>query len=127
MLKTIQIFHWLPRILCIAAILFVGLFALDSFDPRLTIWQQIGGFLLHLIPCYILITFLILAWKYELIGGVVFVILGIGLSPYIYTMNYHMNHSVLISLSVIGMITLPFVVVGGLFILSHFLKKRKQA
>jgi len=122
MKKTI---HWLPRILCILAILFISMFALDSFAPELTFWQQILGFLIHLIPSYILIIFLIVAWKWELIGGMIFMILGFGFMPFIYTMNYHMNHSVWISLSIILAINFPFVVVGGLFILSHFLKKKQ--
>ena len=122
MKKTI---HWLPRILCILAILFISMFALDTFAPELTFWQQILGFLIHLIPSYILIIFLIVAWKWELIGGMIFMILGFGFMPFIYTMNYHMNHSVWISLSIILAINFPFVVVGGLFILSHFLKKKQ--
>ena len=120
-----KIIHWAPRILCILAILFISMFALDSFAPELTFWQQILGFLIHLIPSYILILFLIVAWKWELIGGMIFMILGFGFMPFIYTMNYHMNHSVWISLSIILLINFPFVVVGGLFILSHFLKKKQ--
>lgn len=120
-----KIIHWAPRILCILAILFISMFALDSFAPGLTFRQQILGFLIHLIPSYILIIFLIVAWKWELIGGMIFMILGLGFMPFIYTMNYHMNHSVWISLSIILLINFPFVVVGGLFILSHFLKKKQ--
>jgi hypothetical protein len=120
-----RIVHWIPRILCILAILFISMFALDSFDPKLTLWQQIGGFLIHLIPTYILIALLITAWKWELIGGIIFILLGIGFSPLVYTMNYHMNHSVSMSLGIILMITFPFIVIGALFILSHFLKKKQ--
>jgi hypothetical protein len=124
MQKALRIIQWTPRILCILAILFVSMFALDSFDSRLTLWQQISGFLIHLIPTYILIIFLVVAWKWELIGGIILAILGLGFSPLVFTMNYHMNHSVAMSLGVIALITLPFVLIGALFILSHFVKKR---
>jgi hypothetical protein len=125
-MKTkIKIVHWIPRILCILAILFVSVFALDSFDPNLTIWQQIGGFLIHLIPTFILIFLLFIAWKWELIGGIIFTALGIGLSPGIYFLNVRMNHSVLESIGIILMITFPFILVGVLFIISHFLKKKQ--
>jgi hypothetical protein len=50
-----KVIYWLPRILCILAILFISVFALDAFDPELSIWQQIVGFLIHLIPSFILI------------------------------------------------------------------------
>jgi len=119
-----KIIHWTPRILCILCILFISMFALDSFDPKLTFWQQIGGFLIHLIPTYILVALLIIAWKWELAGGIIFMAIGFGFSPFIYNMNYHMNHSVLMSLGIILMINFPLILTGALFILSHFMKKK---
>jgi len=100
------------------------MFALDSFAPELTFWQQIGGFLMHLIPSFVLLSILIISWKRELIGGIIFMIIGIGLSPFIFNHNYNMNHSVTMSLGILLMITFPFVVVGILFIINHFIKKR---
>ena len=38
--------------------------------------------------------------------------------------NYNMNHSVGMSIGIIMAITFPFVVVGILFIISHFIKKK---
>ena len=122
-MKIATVIYWIPRIICILAILFVSMFALDSFDPKLTIWQQIGGFLIHLVPTYVLILLLVIAWKWELIGGILFAALGIGFSPFIFSHNYQMNHSVGMSLSIILMITFPFIFVGGFFIYSYFLKK----
>ncbi len=122
-----MIIHWIPRILCILAILFISMFALDSFDPNLPVWKQIVGFLIHLVPTYVLIVLLYVAWKWELIGGIIFAIVGVIFTPLIYTMNYNMNHSVWTTLSIVLMITVPFVVIGGLFIWSHFIKKSGQA
>ncbi len=122
--KSVGIFHWIPRILCVAAIFFISLFALDAFEQGLTIWQQFGAFIIHLIPSFILVALLILAWKWELIGGIIFILIGLGFSPFIYNHNYAVNHSVWISISIILMITFPFVVVGILFIVSHFMKKK---
>jgi hypothetical protein len=121
------IIHWIPRILCILAILFVSMFALDSFDERLTIWQQIGGFLIHLIPSYILLALLLVAWKWEFIGGILFLLIGLGFSPFIYLHNFDMNHSVWMSLFIVLMINIPFVLVGALFIVSHFKKKHESS
>lgn len=124
MTTSIKIMHWIPRIICILAILFVSMFALDSFDPKLTLWQQLQEFFIHLIPSYILILLLIVSWKWELIGGLLIMVLALGFAPSIYFHNYQMNHSVWISLSVILMINAPFIITGVLFILSHFLKKK---
>lgn len=127
MKKSSQIFHWLPRILCILAILFVSMFALDAFAPGLTIWQQLAGFAMHLVPSYILITLLVIAWKWEYIGGIIFVFIGLLTSPFVFNLNYNMNHSVWMSLSIILMITFPFVVVGILFLVSNSMKKKETA
>ena len=126
MKTTIRIFHWLPRIICILAILFISMFAADAFAPGLTIWQQLRDFLMHLIPSFVLVAALIVAWKRELIGGIIFIVIGLGLSPFVYSLNYNRTHSVGTSLEIILMITFPFVVVGILFLVSHWLKKHNQ-
>lgn len=126
MKKSIKLIHWLPRVICILAILFVSLFALDSFGYELTFWQQIGGFLIHLIPSFVLTAVLIIAWKWENIGGIIFLIIGIGLSPFLFKENFDNNESVWMSLGIILAITFPFIVVGVLFVLSHFVKKKNQ-
>jgi hypothetical protein len=103
------------------------MFALDSFAPGLTIGQQLGAFFMHMIPSFILITFLVVAWKWELIGGIILLITGLGLSPFIYLLNHNRNgFTVWNSLLVVLLINIPFVVVGILFIVSHFMKKKEQ-
>ncbi len=126
MRTSIKIFHWLPRVICIAAILFISMFALDSFQSGLSFWQQIGHFLMHLIPSYVLIALLIVAWKWEMIGGIIFMLIGLGFSPFVFFLNYHRNHfpfwnCVLIVL----VINMPFVLVGAFFMISNRLKKKK--
>lgn len=124
MKTSVKVFYWLPRILCILAILFISMFAADAFEPGPSIWEKLGAFFIHLIPSFILIALLIVAWKWEVAGGIVFILLGLGLSPFIYKHNYNMNHSVPMSLGVLLMITFPFVVVGVLFLISNFLQKK---
>ena len=124
MKTSVRLFHWLPRILCILAILFISLFAADAFAPGLTIWQQLGAFLIHLIPSFILLAFLIVAWKWEFIGGIIFMVIGLAFTPVIFMLNYNRNDSIWLSLVIILTITIPFVVVGILFLISHRLKKK---
>lgn len=124
MKRSMKIMHWTPRILCILAILFVSLFAFDSFDPKYTFWNQVQAFLMHMIPSFVLIIILIIAWRWELIGGSILIILALGFSPSIYIHNYHMNHSVWMSLLIILSITFPFMITGALFVISYFLKKK---
>jgi hypothetical protein len=107
------------------AILFISLFAADAFASGLTIWQQLGGFLIQLIPSFILLAFLIVAWKWELIGGIIFMVIGLVTSPLIFLLNHNRNHfSISASLKNVLFITFPFIVVGVLFIISNSLKKK---
>ena len=122
---SLKVLHWLPRVICILAILFVSMFALDAFSPNLTIWQQIGAFIIHLIPSFILLMVLLIAWKWELVGGIIFIVIGLSLSPFIFFHNYKMNHSIWMSLGIISIITLPFIIAGILFVISHFRRKKE--
>jgi hypothetical protein len=124
MKNSSNVYYWIPRILCILAITFVSIFALDAFVPGLTVWQQIGGFLIHLIPSFVLIVILAVAWKWEYIGGIIFTLIGLIFSPYVFSMNYHRNHSIGMSLVIILLITIPFIIIGFLFIISQ--KKKKN-
>jgi len=121
---SIKLFHWLPRIFGILAILFISLFAADSFAPGLTIWQQLGAFFIHLIPSFILLALLIVAWKWERIGGIIFIVITVAFSPFIFMLNYHRNRPIGTSLVNTLIITIPFVVVGILFLTSHSMKKK---
>jgi cell division protein FtsW (lipid II flippase) len=126
MKNRIELFYWLPRILCIAAILFISVFAADAFQAGQPFLQQLFDFAMHLIPSVLLVLVLILAWKHELIGGILFTLIGIVCTYPIYRNNFHNNHSVWTSLSIVLLITVPFIVIGILFILSDFLKRRKS-
>jgi len=100
------------------------MFALDAFEPGLTLGQQLRDFSIHLIPSFILTAFLIVAWKWELAGGIIFILIGIGFSLFVFFLNYNRSHSLWFSLGMIGMITIPFIIVGILFLISDRMKKR---
>ena len=81
---------------------------------------------MHLIPSFILTALLLVAWKWEYVGGIIFTIIGLGLSPLVFNHNYNMNHSIWMSLGIIFTITIPFVLVGVLFIVGHFQKIKRN-
>ena len=125
MKTTTKLVRIAPRMLCILAILFISVFALDAFDSRLPLSLQFNAFLLHLIPTFVLTAILIVAWRWELIGGIIFVLIAAGLSPVVYDINHHRNNfTAMTSLRNVVMIMFPFILVGGLFLLSHFLTKQ---
>lgn len=104
--------YWSPRILAIAFALFIGLFALDSFQNGFALGTLIG-FFIHLIPSFVIIIFLMIAWKWELIGGLLFTILGI---LYIYMAWGEF------SFAVYSLMSGPLFLIGLLFLFNGFLK-----
>jgi len=108
--------YWLPRVLGIGLIVFYTLFALDVFDGESGIGEMLPGFLIHMIPAFILIAILLVAWKWELPGGLLY--LGTGIF-YIYMTR--------------GMYWMVYLYIGGplflsgiLFILYHFLFRKTR-
>lgn len=120
------VWYWAPRVLCILAIAFFSLFALDSFDPELSLVQQVGGFVIHMIPSAVLALLLWMAWKRELAGGIIFILISLLLTPVVFIGNYNNNHSLWISTTIVLMVTFPFFVVGVLFLLSRRAKLRAK-
>jgi prolipoprotein diacylglyceryltransferase len=126
MKTSTKVLYWTARILGILAILFVSLFALDSFSPERTFWQNTAAFLMHLIPSFILLATLIIAWKWEKTGGIILTIIGLAFSIFIFVFNYKRNHfPVMMCLLQTLAIAIPFVLAGILFILSHYRKKKE--
>jgi hypothetical protein len=75
--EILNIFQWIPRIVCMLAILFFGLFAADVFGSDEPFWRTILALLVHLIPNFIMIFVLVISWKRELIAAIVFFLLFI--------------------------------------------------
>ena len=73
-LRTFRI--WFPRVLALLYACFISVFALDSFEGHDTFLQKLGHLFLHLIPTAMVLAALGLAWHRQLIGGLVFMILG---------------------------------------------------
>lgn len=125
MSKSIKILYWTPRILSILGILFVSLFALDAFEGADPFYKKLVGFAIHLIPSFVLVAILLVAWKWEKVGGLIFIFLGAFFSYYLFQFNYKMNQSVWISLTIIASICFPFIISGILFMI-HDLKKQSH-
>jgi len=68
--------YWAPRVLCIAFAIFVSLFALDVFSEGYGFWQTIVALLIHLVPTAIIVIGLLISWRWEWVGAVMFIGLG---------------------------------------------------
>lgn len=75
--KAGKFVFWTPRILSIIFIAFLALFSLDVFGTGAGFWETLAGFLIHNIPVFVLIAVLVIAWKREIVGAVVFILAGL--------------------------------------------------
>jgi len=112
---------WTPRILSIIFIVFLALMSLDIFSMNLGFWGTIIGLFMHNIPALVLLVVLLISWKYEIVGGIAFILAGI---VYIVVLMrnpfewYYLSWAVQIS-------GIAFFI-GILFIIGWNKKKRKK-
>ena len=66
-----KVIHWLPRILSIAFVLFLSLFALDVFTEY-SGWDLVLALFMHLMPSLVFLAVVAISWKYDLVGAIVF-------------------------------------------------------
>ncbi len=104
---------WSARLVAIAAIGFVSLFALDVFQPGVTLAAALIGLAIHLIPSVVLVGVLAVAWRWPLIGGLLF--LAVALAPFVLLSNTPAVNAVLAA---------PFALAGFLFLVSAFMAQR---
>ena len=68
---------WAARILGIGLALFLGLFALDAFEPGVPLARSVAGFLIHLLPSAAVLAIVALSWRRPWVGALTFVVLAI--------------------------------------------------
>lgn len=114
-MKT-KAFFWIPRILAIIAILCMVMFSFDVLGGDEPPGRKILGFLMHNIPAFILTGILVIAWKWEVIGGILFIIATIAASFFFKAFSGNPGSMIVLA---------PFFITGLLFILHHGLNRNK--
>jgi len=115
MKTTTKIFHWIPRITGLLMVLFIGMFALDAFDPHLAVYRQILNFLIGLVPAYIVLATVIIGWKWDLAGCLIYLVLTLS-----YTFLSYKHPLWLLGIS------LPLLILSILFFISWYLKRKEK-
>ena len=72
-----KVLYWSPRVLGILFAIFISLFALDVFMEGYGFWETIVALVMHLIPTAIILIILAIAWRWERVGGFIFIALGV--------------------------------------------------
>ena len=112
----------MPRILSIIFVLFLTILSGDVFEENLDFWQTVLGLLIHNIPALLLAVIVWISWKYEIVGGIAFILAGI----------VHMVFSIIretidpwyITLAISLVLDGPAFLIGILFLVGWFKKKK---
>ena len=111
---------WTPRALSIVFIAFLSLFAMDVFGEHLGLWRTVLALTMHLIPSFVLIAALVLAWRWEWIGAALYAAAGLMYVTWVVSMSRPVPPAV----RLIWILTIagPAFVIAGLF-LANWLKR----
>lgn len=71
-----RLLYWAPRILAILFAGFISLFALDVFEGQ-GLAATILALAIHLIPTMLVVAALVIAWRWEWLGAILFAGLGL--------------------------------------------------
>jgi hypothetical protein len=105
---------WSPRILGILYALFISLFALDVFDSGYGFWETILALLVHLVPTWIILAALFIAWRWERVGGILFIVLAMVFIAFFGWRGSWLNYCLLFS---------PLILAGILFLAEGYSKR----
>ena len=111
---------WTPRALSLLFVLFLSLFALDVFGEHLGFWRTALALAMHLIPSFVLIAVLALAWRWEWIGAALYG--AAGLLYVLWASSMSITLPLAVRLNWILAIAGPAFVIAGLF-LANWLKR----
>lgn len=70
-------FVWFPRMLMIAFIILFSMFSLDAFSGDAPFLNKLAGFLIHMMPSFLILLFLVVTWNRPLLAGFIFILLSI--------------------------------------------------
>ena len=74
---TKRVLFWIPRVLCILFAMFLSMFALDVFSEGYGFGETILALLVHLVPTYVVVIALVIAWLWEGVGAILFIALAL--------------------------------------------------
>lgn len=94
------------------------MFSFDVFNGNESFIRKIGGFMVHNRPVWILTSVLIVAWKWEVIGGTLFILASITGALYYHTFSGNPGSVIVLA---------PILLAGILFILHNLEYSSRKA
>jgi hypothetical protein len=118
-----RIMHRVTTLLALLFLAFLALFSLDVLESGVSVGEAALALLMHNIPVLVLLAVVIIAWKFELAGGIVFLLGGFGFAVFSAFRAQPWTMALLNNLPLV----LPPIVIGILYFICWSLKKGKRA
>ena len=118
--KISKFVYWTPRILSILFIAFLTLFSFDVITDTSTFLEVVVGLFMHNIPSIVLLITLIISWKHEIVGGIVFNLAGL-----LYIILLIFNHVELLNIVMWGLQISGIAFFIGILFIINWKKKSK--
>lgn len=115
-MKPERILYWAARILVILFAAFISIFSLDVFGEGYGFPGLLLALFMHMLPTIGVVIVLLIAWKWEFTGGVIFLLLAIA-----FTFFFDTYEDVLTLLTISG----PPFIAGSLFVWHKMLTARR--
>ncbi len=93
---TKRALYWAPRALGLLFAVLLSLFSFDVFGEGYGLWETALALLIHLVPTGIVLVVLVIAWRWEWIGGFLFLLLA-AMYPVFFRGNFHWTAVLVIS------------------------------
>ncbi len=106
-----KLLFWAPRLLSILFIAFLSLFALDVFDEHLAFLPTASALLIHLLPSLLLAIALVLTWRREWIGSLLYAAAGLLYVVWVATVSR--------SVPVSARLTWVLIIAGPAFLIAY--------
>ena len=119
MTKKLNLFFlWFPRVILIMFICFISVFALDVFGEGWGLVETAIAFFMHLLPSFVLGIILYFSWNRFLLGGWLFLVLGL-----FFTVFFDLYEDIF-GFLILG---LPLFIVSLFSFLNYFNNKKPKA
>lgn len=126
-MRNYKVIYWIPRAAAAALMLLTGAITIGPTSPTLTTGQLLGTFAFELIPSLMLLALLLFACRWSYAGGVVYMLLGITFSIMLLMQLWDASaYTYLQSIGITLLATMPFTLVGVLFLAAHQVDKRRH-
>ena len=77
MIENKRLLYWTPRLLCVLFAAFLAIFAADVIETPAGLGETMLALAMHLIPSVIVLAALIVVWRHEWVGAIVFPLLAL--------------------------------------------------